>query len=256
MSIWQRDIDEGQFSLNAFLVLSLGIHLVFLGGAVLVRWSSPSPLPHLQSIIVEIDRIDSTTNELKPRVKEPARAEPAPVPTKSDSAVSSRPVTPVQPAEMQPPAKKEEMVLQAQTKTVVTAPPAAIAPAPPADLPPKPPLQQAVAAAGTAAKGVPQQSAAGREYTALIRGMIDQQKEYPLMARKAGTEGTVYVRFALTRDGRLKRAEVSRSSGRIILDKAAVNAVKNVARFPPVPDALEGAELNFELPLLYKIDGN
>lgn len=254
MSMLQCTIQKENIPFNALLAISLGIHIILLGGAVLLRGSSAT-LPHLQSITVEIKNIDFPEKEVAPKVKELSTARPAAVQAKSEAPPPVSPAAAVQRAEIQPSAKLEEMPLPVQAPAAPAARPVPAA-LPLAAAAPKPSLPQSVATPGKAAAAAAQSTTVGREYTAVIRGLIDQQKEYPLMARKTGAEGTVFIRFVLARDGRLKRAEVSRSSGRSILDKAAVNAVTSVSRFPPVPEALEGAELNFELPLLYKIAGN
>jgi TonB family protein len=90
-------------------------------------------------------------------------------------------------------------------------------------------------------------------YLAQIRNMIESHKEYPAMARKSGMEGTVHVRFVLDRDGVLKDADISRSSGKSLLDKAAVRAIANVARFPAIPESLNGSALIFEIPVIFKL---
>lgn len=249
MSMLKRDRHAGKLSFKVLLALSLAIHLTFLGGVILLRSSYHAPLPQLQGITVEIKSIDFPTKGVNQKASELSTARPATVPKRSVAA------TPVQQAEIHPPAIKAEMPFPAQAKTIVTAPPLAAVPQPPALLP-QAPLHQAAAAAGNAAKVAAQAHAIDREYTARVRELIDRQKEYPLLARRSGVEGTVYIKFVLGRDGSLKQAEVSRSSGRRILDTAALNAVSAVRRFPAVPAAMEGAELNFELPLTYKIAGH
>ena len=255
MSILQSDIPAGKISFNTLLAFSLGIHITFLGGALLFR-SSNAPLPHLQSISVDIKNIDFPDKVVKSDVKKLSTAQPAPVQKKSVKAGSGSPEVPLQQAEIQPLANKEVMPLPVQVKPVVSAPPLAVVSRLPATVQPKAPVQQTTAAAGKAAPVASQSSSIGREYASRIRELIDQQKEYPVMARRSGTEGTVYIKFVIARDGRLKQAEVSRSSGRRILDKAAIDAVTRVNRFPAVPEVMEGAELNFELPLAFKIAGN
>lgn len=255
MSMLQSEIHAGKISFNVLLALSLGIHITFLGGAALMHSRSSYPLPHLQSINVEIDSIEVPDNEVNPRVREQSLTRPAIVQAKSEMATERRPAKPLQQPEALIPAKTAEMPLPLQAKTSLGARPSMAAPLPAAPAQPEMPLQQP-AASGKARTGVPLPDSTGRAYTALIRGMIDQQKEYPLMARKSGAEGTVYIKFVLARDGRLKRTEVSRSSGKNILDRAAINAVTRVNRFPTVPESMEGTEFSFELPLTFKIAGN
>jgi len=256
MVMFQSGINRGKISFSALLALSLGIHVALLGGAALMRSSSSSRLPQLQSIIVEINHINRVDQEVNPKVTARSLARQAIVQAKSAVAGSIRPAMPVQPPEGLAPAKKEELPLPVQSQTILAAKPLAAAPPAAAPVQPRVFSQQPAAPAGKTVPVAAQPGSISREYTALIRSMIDKQKEYPLMARKSGAEGTVYIKFVLARDGRLKRAEVSRSSGRNILDRAAMNAVTSVNRFPAVPESMEGAELHFELPLAYKLAAN
>ena len=58
---------------------------------------------------------------------------------------------------------------------------------------------------------------------------------YPLIAKRSGWEGTVLVRVTVEANGRASKVVVSRSSGRKVLDDAAVKAVKRWA-FRPARD--------------------
>lgn len=253
MSILQSDIPAGKISFNTLLALSLGIHITFLGGALLFRSSSNPSLPQLQNITVEIQSIDSPAKEVVTKGKERSTARPATAHEKSAMASSSSPAMPVKQPETLPPVRKEKMLHAVQAEALVTAPPLGVAPDTPATVQPKAALPSPVVVPAAAAT---QSSSVGRSYTSMVRNLIDQQKEYPVMARRSRFEGTVYIKFILARDGRLKHAEVSRSSGRRILDKAAINAVTRVNRFPAVPESMNGSELSFELPLVYKITGD
>ena len=255
MSIIQSDIPAEKISFNKLLALSLGIHITFLGGALLFRSSSNSSLPQLQNITVEIQSIDAPAKEVVTKGKERPTARPATAQEKSAMASSSSPATPVEQPETLSPARKEKMFHPVQAEAVVTAPPLGVAPDTSATVQPKAALQSPVVVSGKTAAAT-QSSSLVRSYTSMVRNLIDQQKEYPIMARRSRFEGTVYIKFILARDGRLKHAEVSRSSGRRILDKAAINAVTRVNRFPAVPESMNGSELSFELPLVYKITGD
>jgi len=249
MSMLKRDIHTGKISFNLLLALSLAIHITFLGGILLFRSGNQAPQSQLQAITVEIKNIYFPDKEVNPKVSTRSTARPATLLKGSEAA------TPVKQAEIDPPAIQAEMPFSAQAKTVLTAPPLAAAPKPPA-IQPQATFHQAAPAAGNAGKAAAQATAIDRDYTAMVRELIDRQKEYPLMARRSGVEGTVHIKFVIGRDGSLKKAEVSRSSGRLILDRAAINAVSAVRRFPAVPASMEGPELNFELPLTYKIAGH
>src|SRR5574337_536925 len=61
---------------------------------------------------------------------------------------------------------------------------------------------------------------------------INPLPKYPLLAREKGYEGTVYLRVLVRADGRVERLAVDRSSGYEILDRAAIDSVKEWAFFP------------------------
>lgn len=61
---------------------------------------------------------------------------------------------------------------------------------------------------------------------------INPLPKYPLLAREKGYEGTVYLRVLVRVDGRVGQLAVDRSSGYEVLDRAAVDSVKEWAFFP------------------------
>ena len=73
--------------------------------------------------------------------------------------------------------------------------------------------------------------AAGGGYAAPNYG-INPLPRYPLLAREKGYEGTVYLRALVRVDGRVGQLTIDRTSGYEILDRAAVDSVKEWAFFP------------------------
>ncbi|MDD5560117.1 TonB family protein [Candidatus Methylomirabilis sp.] len=61
---------------------------------------------------------------------------------------------------------------------------------------------------------------------------INPLPKYPLLAREKGYEGTVYLRVLVQVNGRVGQLAVDRTSGYEILDRAAVDSVKEWAFFP------------------------
>ena len=110
------------------------------------------------------------------------------------------------------------------------------------------------ATAAKSSEGAPgEHSSARSSYQALLRSLIDKHKEYPLFARRAGLEGTCVVRCVISRDGDLRRTQLRKASGSTHLDGAALRAVKGVGRFPPVPQEVDGPEVTFEIPIVFKL---
>lgn len=85
--------------------------------------------------------------------------------------------------------------------------------------------------AGGSGAGWSGNGAAGGRFSAPNYG-INPLPKYPLVAREKGYEGTVYLRVLVRADGHVERLAVDRSSGYEILDRAAVDSVKEWAFFP------------------------
>src|SRR5574337_83099 len=79
--------------------------------------------------------------------------------------------------------------------------------------------------------GWPGRGGSGGRFSAPNYG-INPLPKYPLVAREKGYEGTVYLRVLVRADGRVERLTVDRSSGYEILDRAAIDSVKDWAFFP------------------------
>jgi len=59
--------------------------------------------------------------------------------------------------------------------------------------------------------------------------MHERTKAYPLLARKRGIEGTVYVSFRIAPDGKPEGITIRKSSGFGILDTATLDVIKKAA---------------------------
>ena len=90
-------------------------------------------------------------------------------------------------------------------------------------------------------------------YLNAIRLRIEQNKEYPLWARRRGVEGKAILVFLLKEDGHLANIKIEKSSGYPILDKAALKAVQKAAPFPPFPAKLKKKEITLKLPICFKL---
>lgn len=80
----------------------------------------------------------------------------------------------------------------------------------------------------------------------LIGTAIERVKVYPVLARKRGIEGTVYISFRIDYEGKPEGISILRSSGFGILDAATVDVIKKAAPFPHV-------ESRVEIPVTYKL---
>ncbi len=92
-------------------------------------------------------------------------------------------------------------------------------------------------------------------FKALILGKIENNKIYPLIARKMGVEGDVLVSFTIISDGTVDDISVhAPSKCHRLLKKAAVSTIKKSAPYIPVPLNLQNSNgLRMKIKIAYKI---
>ncbi len=177
---------------------------------------------------------------------------PAPLPQPSVQ------VTKADESHRRPQPRPDPALAQRQPKDSPPRP--AVAPAP--DSAPQP-AQQARGAGEGSAAGAQQDSPSAalsdaERQSALaswgggIRARIEQHKRYPAEARNRRLSGTTTVRMEVARDGRLLSAAVSASSGHGVLDRAALDAVRDAGRFTAAPEELREASFRFDLPVSFQ----
>jgi protein TonB len=88
-------------------------------------------------------------------------------------------------------------------------------------------------------------------YSEELRGIIEQNQRYPVMALRKQQQGTVMVSFNLDRTGRLLECHIAESCGHKLLDRAALRAVRTVASFPPFPTEFNVPQANFIIPVTF-----
>ena len=93
-----------------------------------------------------------------------------------------------------------------------------------------------------------------KDYIRAVQIKIINSVYYPQDAKEFSWEGTVRLSLLITSDGRLKEAKISESSGYDLLDKAALDAVKEQAPYFPFPDQVELEKLRIEVPITYRKD--
>ncbi|MEK6528298.1 MAG: energy transducer TonB [Nitrospirota bacterium] len=81
----------------------------------------------------------------------------------------------------------------------------------------------------------------------LIRNAIEKAKTYPVLARKMGLDGTVYIGFRISPQGEPQDIKIIKSSGVRILDAATMDIVKKAAPFPSVNAPVE-------VPVVFKLE--
>ena len=84
-------------------------------------------------------------------------------------------------------------------------------------------------------------------YASSIFNALARNKPTP----RAGATGIVRVSFTVASTGEAAEVRVARSSGKSLLDAAAVDSVKS-ARFPSPPGGLTSAQLTYEIPYIFR----
>jgi len=164
-----------------------------------------------------------------------AVAEVAPVFVSLVTAATPPKVTPPPPPPPPTPqvrrtlAPEPRLVTAAPTPTPTPAP--FVAPPPPEPVPPEP--APVAVAAPVAAPASPPPPAAPRNLSAsAVQYLEPLQVEYPRLSKRLGETGVVMLRVFIDEAGRVREAQVSRTSGHPRLDDAAIAAVQK-ARFKP-----------------------
>ncbi|MBF0627929.1 MAG: TonB family protein [Magnetococcales bacterium] len=81
-------------------------------------------------------------------------------------------------------------------------------------------------------------------YFARLKEQIQQGWIYPTQAKREGLAGALSLRFTIERSGMITDIRVLNSSGVAILDEAALQAVRNITPFLPLPDDWELEKLH------------
>lgn len=94
-----------------------------------------------------------------------------------------------------------------------------------------------ISAGGVQATGGPGTSPGhgGSDLLSQIWSKVNASKYYPASARRNGITGSPKVSFAIDREGSVKWVKLVRSSGRLILDEAALKTVRRSTPLPYYP---------------------
>ena len=92
-----------------------------------------------------------------------------------------------------------------------------------------------------------------QRFAEAVRRKIESKKRYPMAAQKVGIEGRTGVRMTILKDGRLEKVEIVKPSGYEILDRAALQSVRDAAPFPPIPKEMGRDEIQMSIHLVFKI---
>ena len=198
--------------------------------------AQPAPAPAAQPAPVEALQAPAAT----PRAPKAERAEARPVlaapqPTRPAvrQALAASPATPSEPVAVPvtPPPMPTELAAAPRAAEATAAPPAT---------PPHPTAQRA-------------STEAIDSYRRQLTDLFAREHEYPRVAAMRGWEGEVRLRLRVARRGQLLGVRVDRSSGFEVLDQDALALLEGHGSLPPLPEALEVAEIEVVVPITYRL---
>lgn len=193
------------------------------------------------------DPPDATEGGPKQRPERTASAEPAPRELQDTGASSPGASSPGEPGankRVEPESAEETTEPQAPHRTAR------------ADERPESPRDRDTHAPdpdGSGAEGEADRAQLASRAQKLFTTRFRQQFHYPRLARQRGWEGRVVLGFRVQPDGRITDVEVRESSGRSILDRAAVESLIRIERIPELADHLTNGPLTLEVPVTYRL---
>lgn len=98
----------------------------------------------------------------------------------------------------------------------------------------------------------PEQEAMLR-YQDMIKQRIQQERRYPLWAKKQAIEGSVYLSFKVLTNGLTRDIEIIQSSGYEILDREAIKTIQRGEPFPTIPKEINMPSLQMRISLVFKL---
>lgn len=93
-------------------------------------------------------------------------------------------------------------------------------------------------------------------YVNQLRYWLERHKTYPKDARRQRMQGVVHLYFRVTRDGRVRRHEIRKSSGHGLLDGEAEAMLERAQPLPEFTDDMKGGYLDVVVPVLFSLRGN
>ncbi|MCG2576836.1 TonB family protein [Dechloromonas sp. XY25] len=185
-----------------------------------------------------------------------------------DTAPSGSPATPTPAMAAIPPKARQDAPRVDQRSTPrlsrtagpASVPAQTVAPATVSEASPAPVAAPAapVAVAETPRPAAPAVSAQAQSdmlanYRQRLTELFARGYEYPRVAAMRGWEGEVRLRLKVARKGNLIGVQLDHSSGFDVLDQHALSMLEGHGNLPPLPDALEGNEIQVIVPINYKL---
>jgi protein TonB len=82
---------------------------------------------------------------------------------------------------------------------------------------------------------------------------LERHKRYPSDAQRQRQQGVVYVRFRLSRDGRVLASRIERASGIASLDQEGLDLLQRAQPMPPFPPDQPGESMELIVPIQFSL---
>lgn len=89
------------------------------------------------------------------------------------------------------------------------------------------------------------------QYKSELRSRIEENKYYPSLSKRLGQKGEVVVAFTLLEDGHIVNIRIDNPSRYESLNESALDAVKKVHTFKPIPKELGETRMDIKVPLKF-----
>ena len=92
-----------------------------------------------------------------------------------------------------------------------------------------------------------------QSYGRQVSGVIDKLQRYPRVARMRGWQGTAEVNIRIGEGGKVEDIVLARSSGYALLDREALDMVKDSLPLPPPPAGLVSRAFTIRIPVAFRL---
>lgn len=94
---------------------------------------------------------------------------------------------------------------------------------------------------------------AQQRYFSDLRLKINRYKKYPVQAKRRGLEDDITVRFTLHKDGTVSAIAASSRKKLVVLEQAAIDAVRRASPFHPFPEAFQERTMEIRIIVHYRL---
>ena len=92
-----------------------------------------------------------------------------------------------------------------------------------------------------------------QRYLAALHRALQEAMQYPHSAKRRRQQGTAWIEFRVQQEGTLSGIQLRESSGYPLLDEAALETVKSLGRFEPIPDEMARNMLTLAIPISFQL---